>query len=178
MDQEGINLRIEYSAHRLLILCFCKFDLFSKDVILIPVNHSNSHWTAAAINFRKKRIYSYDSMGTARPEVHKVVPAPFFTPGLISLLSKALRKYLDDEHRTKKNQPFDFTGWVDWVDEVCPPQLNDGPRSHRFDLRTHRNRRTATTAEFSHVSSSKPYPEERKAISDSRRRTWFTCGEG
>jgi len=84
-----------------------KFDLFSKDVILIPVNHSNSHWTAAAINFRKKRIYSYDSMGTARPEVHK-----------------ALRKYLDDEHRTKKNQPFDFTGWVDWVDQNTPQQEN------------------------------------------------------
>lgn len=84
-----------------------KFDLFSKDVILIPVNHNNAHWTAAAINFRKKRIQSYDSMGTARPEVHK-----------------ALRKYLDDEHRNKKKKPFDFTGWVDWIDEKTPQQEN------------------------------------------------------
>lgn len=57
----------------MLILCLCKFDLFSKDVILIPVNHSNSHWTAAAINFRRKRIESYDSMGRGRSTVHKVL---------------------------------------------------------------------------------------------------------
>jgi len=84
-----------------------KFDLFSKDVILIPVNHNNSHWTAAAINFRRKRIESYDSMGMGRSAVHK-----------------ALRKYLDDEHRNKKKKPFDFTGWVDWVDETTPQQEN------------------------------------------------------
>jgi sentrin-specific protease 1 len=56
----------------MLIPCFPKFDLFSKDVILIPINHNNSHWTAAAINFRTKRIESYDSMGMARSTVHKV----------------------------------------------------------------------------------------------------------
>jgi hypothetical protein len=39
-----------------------QFDLFTKDIVLIPVNHNNMHWTAAAINFRKKRIESYDSM--------------------------------------------------------------------------------------------------------------------
>lgn len=104
---------------RLLILRSHKFDLFSKDVVLIPINHNNSHWTAAAIDFRKKRIHSYDSMGTARSEVHKVVAALLFIAGLVSLLSKALRGYLDEEHRNKKKKPFDFTGWVDWADEVC-----------------------------------------------------------
>ena len=39
-----------------------QFDLFSKDAILIPVNHANSHWTAASINFRQKRLESYDSL--------------------------------------------------------------------------------------------------------------------
>ncbi|KAF9647497.1 cysteine proteinase [Thelephora ganbajun] len=78
-----------------------------KDVILIPINHNSSHWTAAAINFRRKRIESYDSMGMARSTVHKV-----------------LREYLDDEHRNKKKKPFDFTGWVDWVDETTPQQEN------------------------------------------------------
>ena len=102
-----------------MLTCPCKFDIFSKDVILIPVNHNNSHWTAAAINFRRKRIESYDSMGMARSAVHKVLVALLpFTEGLGSLLPKALRKYLDDEHRNKKKKPFDFTGWVDWVDEV------------------------------------------------------------
>jgi len=49
-----------------------KVDIFSKDIVLIPVNHRNSHWTAAAINFRKKRIESYDSMGMANEAVFKV----------------------------------------------------------------------------------------------------------
>ena len=75
-----------------------QIDIFSKDVILIPINHSNAHWTAAAINFRKKRIESYDSMGMARSEVFKL-----------------LRQYLDDEHRNKKKKPFDFTGWEDYI---------------------------------------------------------------
>lgn len=49
-----------------------KIDIFSKDVVLVPVNHNNLHWTAAAINFRKKRIESYDSMGSYRGNVYKV----------------------------------------------------------------------------------------------------------
>lgn len=54
-------------------LLYCtQFDIFSKDIVLIPVNHANSHWTAAAINFRKKRIESYDSMNMNRSEVFKV----------------------------------------------------------------------------------------------------------
>ena len=110
MDQEGIHVRFEYSIYTSLILYFRKFDLFSKDVILIPINRNNSHWTAAAINFRKKRIHSYDSMGTAGSQ----------------FVTQALRKYLDEEHREKKKKPFDFTGWVDWVDEVCCPQRTAG----------------------------------------------------
>lgn len=62
------------------------------------MNHNNAHWTAAAINFRKKRIESYDSMGMDRGQVFKV-----------------LRQYLDEEHRNKKKKPFDFTGWKDYT---------------------------------------------------------------
>lgn len=59
--------------------CLAQIDIFTKDVILIPVNHSNSHWTAAAINFRRKRFESYDSMGMARSGVFKVrAPFPHF----------------------------------------------------------------------------------------------------
>ena len=53
-------------------LIYSQLNIFSKDVILIPVNHNNSHWTAAAINFKKKRIESYDSMGLDRSDVYKV----------------------------------------------------------------------------------------------------------
>ena len=55
-----------------------KIDIFAKDVVLIPVNHNNLHWTAAAINFRKKRIESYDSMGSYRGAVYKVRKLFFF----------------------------------------------------------------------------------------------------
>ena len=78
VDQKG-NIRPNASVHSMLIPCLRKFDLFSKDVILIPINHNNSHWTAAAINFRRKRIESYDSMGMARSSVHKVLPALLFS---------------------------------------------------------------------------------------------------
>ncbi|KAI0936053.1 hypothetical protein AcV5_004294 [Taiwanofungus camphoratus] len=84
-----------------------KIDLFQKDIALIPVNHNNSHWTAAAINFRRKRIESYDSMGTERKHVYKL-----------------LRAYLDAEHRNKKKKPFDFTGWEDYTLEDIPLQEN------------------------------------------------------
>ncbi|KAJ7071228.1 cysteine proteinase [Mycena amicta] len=84
-----------------------KIDIFSKDVILIPVNHANIHWTAAAINFRRKRIESYDSMLDDRSSVFKL-----------------LRRYLDQEHRNKKKVPFDFTDWEDYMSKDTPRQEN------------------------------------------------------
>jgi len=71
------------------------------------VNHNNSHWTAAAINFRQKRVESYDSMDLDR-----------------SLVYKLLRGYIDAEHRNKKKKPFDFTGWEDRLYEDTPQQEN------------------------------------------------------
>ena len=50
----------------------CQFDLFSKDAVILPINHGNSHWTAAAINFRRRRIESFDSMGVRRQDVFHV----------------------------------------------------------------------------------------------------------
>ncbi|KAH9947665.1 cysteine proteinase [Amylocystis lapponica] len=84
-----------------------KIDIFSKNIVLIPVNHNNAHWTAAAINFDKKRIESHDSMGMGRQSVFDL-----------------LRKYLDAEHRNKKNKPFDFDGWSDYFNEDLPQQEN------------------------------------------------------
>ncbi|KAK0208494.1 hypothetical protein DFS33DRAFT_1303966 [Desarmillaria ectypa] len=86
-----------------------KFDIFAKDMVLIPVNHNNMHWTAAAINFRRKRIESYDSMNMNR-----------------QLVFKLLRHYLDAEHRNKKKKPFDFTGWEDYTLKKDTPQQENG----------------------------------------------------
>lgn len=33
------------------------------DAVIFPINIGNAHWTAAAINFEKKRFEYYDSMG-------------------------------------------------------------------------------------------------------------------
>ena len=49
-----------------------KVDIFSKDIVLLPVNHGNSHWTSAAINFKQKRFESYDSMGSDCAHVFEV----------------------------------------------------------------------------------------------------------
>jgi len=84
-----------------------KVDIFSKDVVLIPINQGNAHWTCAAINFRKKRIEFYDSLGLKRDAVYG-----------------RLREYLDKEHLDKKKKPFDFTDWVDLYDEEMPQQEN------------------------------------------------------
>ncbi|KAJ7900126.1 cysteine proteinase [Mycena olivaceomarginata] len=84
-----------------------KIDIFTKDTILIPVNHGNVHWTAAAINFRQKRIESFDSMLDDRSRVFKL-----------------LRQYVDLEHRNKKKAPFDFTGWEDYTSADTPMQEN------------------------------------------------------
>lgn len=39
-----------------------KVNIFEKDMVLVPCNLGSSHWTCAAINFRKKRFEYYDSM--------------------------------------------------------------------------------------------------------------------
>ncbi|KAI0005461.1 hypothetical protein BJV74DRAFT_875392 [Russula compacta] len=84
-----------------------KFDLFSKDVVLLPINHGNSHWTAAAINFRRRRIESFDSMGVRRQDIFDL-----------------LREYVDLEHLNKKSRPFDWTEWVDYCPRDTPQQEN------------------------------------------------------
>ncbi|CEL51718.1 hypothetical protein RSOLAG1IB_00253 [Rhizoctonia solani AG-1 IB] len=84
-----------------------KIDIFKKDVVLVPVNLGNAHWTCAAINFQKKRIEYHDSMGRKRGKVYKI-----------------LRDYLSKEHKDKKKKDFDFTGWEDYFDDDAPQQEN------------------------------------------------------
>lgn len=101
------------------------------------MNHNNAHWTAAVINFRKKRIESYDSMGMERVAVFKV-----------------LRQYLDEEHRNKKKKPFDFTGWEDYTLPVRPLDISGMSSLDAGLCRIPHNKRMATTAVSSPASSS------------------------
>lgn len=41
-----------------------RFDAFSYDMMLIPINQSNTHWTLGVINFKEKWVQHLDSMGT------------------------------------------------------------------------------------------------------------------
>jgi hypothetical protein len=70
MDKEGGFMNLSYTP--LHLLTCSQIDIFSKDMVLIPVNHNNAHWTAAAINFRRKRVESYDSMGMVKSIVFSV----------------------------------------------------------------------------------------------------------
>jgi hypothetical protein len=109
-----------------------QLDLFSKDVILIPINHNQMHWSAAVINFRENRIESYDSLDAENKGKGQ--------------LFELLRGYLQDEHREKKGSDFDFTGWKNFGRPVS---------SHNFwfevdvaSFRTHPNKRTVMIAAY------------------------------
>jgi sentrin-specific protease 1 len=39
-----------------------QIDIFSKDIIVFPINKNNVHWLCGAINFKDKRLECYDSM--------------------------------------------------------------------------------------------------------------------
>lgn len=41
-----------------------KFDSFSYDLLLVPINQENVHWTLGVIDFKTKTIYHLDSMAT------------------------------------------------------------------------------------------------------------------
>ncbi|WOO79693.1 Sentrin-specific protease [Vanrija pseudolonga] len=86
-----------------------KLDIFALDKLLIPINHGNSHWVCAVINFKQRRIEYYDSLADSgrRYEVFKT-----------------LRGYLQSEHQEKKGSSFDLRKWEDQFDPDTPKQNN------------------------------------------------------
>ncbi|XP_036319126.1 uncharacterized protein LOC118733707 isoform X2 [Rhagoletis pomonella] len=84
-----------------------KVDIFSKDIIPVPVHVGGVHWCMAIIHLKNRTIKYYDSMGTPNPSV-----------------LKALEQYLKDESLDKRKQSFDTSGFeVESVREV-PRQMN------------------------------------------------------
>lgn len=53
-------------------------DIFAKDVVLIPINLGNAHWTFSCVNMRLKRIEYYDSLGGRRQVVYDVCLVPLY----------------------------------------------------------------------------------------------------
>ncbi|XP_063300860.1 sentrin-specific protease 1-like isoform X1 [Pelobates fuscus] len=71
-----------------------KVDIFSMNIILVPV-HLGVHWCLAVIDFRKKSITYYDSMG-----------------GLNNEACRILLHYLKQESLDKKGVCFDTNDWT------------------------------------------------------------------
>ncbi|PIK44981.1 putative sentrin-specific protease 1 [Apostichopus japonicus] len=83
-----------------------RVDVFSKDLLLVPV-HLGVHWCLAVIDFRKKLITYYDSMN-----------------GINDKCLNALKEYLTSEHEDKKKSPYDVSGWELIHAKNIPLQLN------------------------------------------------------
>ena len=96
-----------------------RVDLFTKDLILLPINVGQAHWVCAAINLRLRRFEYYDSMGIPSPGV-------FAT----------LRAYISDEMRDKKQLEIDLSDWTDYFAGETSPQQQNGYDCGVFAVQT------------------------------------------
>ncbi|XP_047662889.1 sentrin-specific protease 1 isoform X2 [Tachysurus fulvidraco] len=71
-----------------------KVDIFSVDIILVPV-HLGVHWCLSVVDFRKKTITYFDSMGGSNDEACRI-----------------LLNYLKRESEDKKKQAFNTSDWI------------------------------------------------------------------
>ncbi|XP_023579389.1 sentrin-specific protease 1 isoform X2 [Octodon degus] len=85
-----------------------KVDVFSVDLLLVPI-HLGVHWCLAVVDFRKKNITYYDSMG-----------------GLNNEACRVLLQYLKQESIDKKRKEFDTNGWqlFSKKSQEIPQQMN------------------------------------------------------
>ncbi|XP_014748588.1 PREDICTED: sentrin-specific protease 1-like [Sturnus vulgaris] len=85
-----------------------KVDIFSVDLLLVPI-HLGVHWCLAVVDFRKKTITYYDSMG-----------------GINSEACRILLQYLKQESLDKKKKEFDTNGWalLSKKSQEIPQQMN------------------------------------------------------
>ncbi|KAI8977985.1 hypothetical protein BDB01DRAFT_294491 [Pilobolus umbonatus] len=83
-----------------------RVDIFTKDLLLIPINQSY-HWTLGVIDMKRKTISVYDSLGGNHDHT-------------LSLLLK----YLQQEHKDKKKQEYDVSGWTLSTPKDIPLQQN------------------------------------------------------
>ncbi|XP_051045744.1 sentrin-specific protease 1 isoform X2 [Phodopus roborovskii] len=85
-----------------------KVDVFSVDILLVPI-HLGVHWCLAVIDFRKKNVTYYDSMGGINNEACRI-----------------LLQYLKQESIDKKRKEFDTNGWqlFSKKSQEIPQQMN------------------------------------------------------
>jgi hypothetical protein len=85
--------KLRDGGHKALRRWTKKVDIFSFDLVLIPV-HLGLHWTLASIDFAYKQINYYDSMSGNNNECLNL-----------------LLEYLHEESMDKRKTPFDSSGW-------------------------------------------------------------------
>ncbi|EDL04211.1 SUMO1/sentrin specific peptidase 1, isoform CRA_c [Mus musculus] len=85
-----------------------KVDVFSVDILLVPI-HLGVHWCLAVVDFRRKSITYYDSMGGINNEACRI-----------------LLQYLKQESVDKKRKEFDTNGWqlFSKKSQEIPQQMN------------------------------------------------------
>lgn len=84
-----------------------KIDIFSKDLILFPINLGNAHWVCGAVNMRFRRFEYYDSMGHRNGRAFEL-----------------MRTYVSSEARDKQKKEIDLRSWRDVFSEETPQQEN------------------------------------------------------
>jgi len=86
-----------------------RVDLFTKDLVLMPINLGQAHWVCAAIDLRLRRFAYYDSMGMSSPSV-----------------LQRLRAYLADELKDKHGLALSLDDWEDYCAGDTSPQQSNG----------------------------------------------------
>ncbi len=86
-----------------------KFDVFDLDMLVIPINQHNVHWTLGVVNFRDKRVEHYDSFGGS---------------GSDDILENLLR-WVADERENKKGDELDVDVWEKVPMTSKMPQQNN-----------------------------------------------------
>ena len=84
-----------------------KVDIFSYDIILVPVHANGLHWCMTIIHIKDKAIRYYDSMGVSN----------------VTVLN-ALNAYLQEESMDKRNIQIDMSHWTIECIQDCPKQSN------------------------------------------------------
>lgn len=98
--------RLKEGGHKVLKRWTKKVDLFSLDLILIPV-HLEVHWTLASISIENCTINYYDSMNGNNRECLQL-----------------LLEYLRDERKDKKGDILDTSKWTCNIVKEIPQQEN------------------------------------------------------
>ena len=86
-----------------------KVDVFTKDLIIVPIHCHGNHWTLAIINLKQKRFEYLDSLR-----------------GGAGRVLENLRQWLQDESLEKKKEAIDVSGWQDVVYRTGTPQQRNG----------------------------------------------------